>query len=216
MQLSTARRLAPLALVAALLTGCSWQSLGMSRPTESAATSHPAPASATPKASTPAGSKPTTTPTTASTTVRHVGGGLSGGSTVHRVAVGSRSLVITYWTTRNVSTWTSSQTAPVQISARINGSDRERVYVTGFRATFAPAGGAARTLDTDTGRFVISARYSYAGAVVVPAMSSHTSSAQLQVQFDLLVETTPGSGQYYRQTAIDSVPFTYSTAGNPS
>jgi hypothetical protein len=215
----SARRLVPLIVAPALLAGCSFQSLGMSN-TSSASASHKAATSAgaTSKARSSSASSTSTASSTSSaaagkaTTVRSVGGGLVAGSTTHRLPMGARSIVITYWTTRDVATWTSTDAVPVQISARVDGSARERVYVTRFAATFTPAGAdAATTLRADSGRFAISSTYSYGTAVVVPAVSAATRTAQLDVVFDVLIETKPGSGDYFRQTVLDTVPFTYAT-----
>jgi hypothetical protein len=226
MRTSTARRccrrLVPLILAPALLAGCSWQSLGMSNtsgpsaPRKATTSNHSSakPSSAKQAGSTPAGSSAAARKTA---TGHVVGGGLANGSATHRLPMGARSMVITYWTTRNVATWTSADAVPVQISASVDGSTREHVYVTSFGATFAPAGaGAATTLRSDSGRFAISSTYPYGTAVVVPAVSAQTRSAQLQVQLELLVETTPGSGDYFRQTVLDTVPFTYAADSTDS
>jgi hypothetical protein len=45
---------------------------------------------------------------------------------------------------------------------------------------------------------------------------THATLATLMLEFDLLVETQPGSGQYYRQTVLDTLHIAFRSAGSSS
>ena len=141
-------------------------------------------------------------PTTAPRTV----GELDPGSATHVVAAGERQLVLDWWTTGSPTTWTAADEKPLQLSAHLEGGadgDLE-VLVTRFSAVLDD--GTARTsLADDQGEFALQAPYTYGTALSLPASAEGTTSVTVAVQFDLLVETEPGSQRYFRQTVLDSL-----------
>lgn len=140
--------------------------------------------------------------------VREVGD-LDTGSVTRQLNAGASSLVIDYWTTQNVGEWRADMTVPVQLSAHIEGANgRNRIKVTRFSATLQDATQRVKIAE-DAGEFAIQPPFSYGTAVLVPPLAPTTPSALLSVQFDLLVETAPKSGQFFRQTVLDTVKLSY-------
>jgi hypothetical protein len=140
-----------------------------------------------------------------------VRGALAAGSTVHVLAAGSQNLVVNYWTTQNVGTWKADMSVPIQLSAHIENADlKHTILVSRFHATFADnASTNVPTVGSDTGSFAITPPFSYSGAMTIPAVSAKTTSATVSIEFDLLIETAPKSGVYFRQTVLDTLPLTY-------
>ena len=94
---------------------------------------------------------------------------------------------------------------PVQFSAHLeNAGDTQTVYVSRFVATLDD-GTNVKQVSEDKGSFVITPPYSYSGALTVHPADAAATSADLSIEFDLLVETAPGSGQFFRQTVLDTV-----------
>jgi hypothetical protein len=212
-------KLLPLAglLLAATLSvsACSWQTLSMS-----AAVNGPAKASTATGQASATGSKVAASAAkatgSASTVVAAplpplVRGALAAGSVAHVLAAGSRNLVIDYWTTQNVAAWTSNLTVPINVSAHMEDSDTAHaVEVTQFKATLATDASAnVTTLMGDIGQFVITPPYSYGSVLIMPAEPAAAHTATISIQFDLLIETAPKSGTYFRQTVLDTLPITF-------
>ena len=138
-------------------------------------------------------------------------GDLDQGSLVHQVSTNGHLLVIRYWTDGTPASEAGSPV--VHLSATLKGADRKHaVKVTRFSATLETAvpGGAAGTvqLADDRGEFVLTPPYSYTTALALPVTTSGTTATPtrtLSIGFDLLVETAPGSGTYFRQTVLDQV-----------
>lgn len=200
------RRAGLLTIVLALplaLSGCALQSLGMSR--HMGATS--ATASARPSAATSAATSPARS-AAADTTAEAplVQGALATGSMTHTLAAGDRSVVVSYWTTQDVATWSSDKNVAIQLSAHMENSDaRHAVIVTRFKATLTVDNGSgAAVLRDDSGRFVMTPPYSYGSTLMMPSQPANARAATISVEFDLLIETVPGSGAYFRQTVLDT------------
>lgn len=138
---------------------------------------------------------------TAAATTRGALTGLAGGSQTHRLGAAAHTLIIDYWTTENMSEWTTSSTPIINLTAHIDGAATgEAIRVTRFEARLA---GSDTTLAFDTGSFSIEPPYAYSSGVVVPANPS--GSSRIIFTIDLLTETAPASGIFTRQTVIDSL-----------
>jgi hypothetical protein len=101
-------------------------------------------------------------------------------------------------------------TKGVQLSAHLEGGDADlEVLVTRFVAT-ADDGAARTTVAEDRGEFALQPPYSYGTALALTPSAPDAEQVTLSIQFDLLVETEPGSQRYFRQTVLDSIvlPFT--------
>lgn len=147
-----------------------------------------------------------------SATTRRTPGALDAGSVTHKLTAGAYTLVIDYWTTQSAETWTSSTPATVQLSAHIEGqaasTRRPKIEVTRF-AAMLNNGSSLTALTSDDGEFVITPPFSYGSALLLPGTGPATSGADVIVQFNLLIETTPTSGQYFRQTVIDTLHLSF-------
>ncbi|SCX48719.1 hypothetical protein SAMN03159343_2027 [Klenkia marina] len=153
--------------------------------------------------STPTATTPTVAPRPA--------GELDPGSVTHAVAAGDRQLVVDWWTTGSPTTWTAAEEKTVQLSAHLEGGDDSRIEVLVTRFSAVLDDGTSRTsLSDDRGEFALQAPYTYGTALTLPASAPGATSATVSLQFDLLVETEPGSQRYFRQTVLDSLvlPFT--------
>jgi len=215
------RRLRDLTLITSglaavlLLSGCStqWASMSPSISRSQATTDTVATTSSAVPASTASTTGTSTTGTSdgsatssasAAPTDPFTGGELADGSVQHIRATGDADLVIRYWT--------EGTGTAVRLSALLRGTDRRHaVKVTGFTATGRTADGSDRVLVDDQGEFVLTPPYSYTSALALPTQG--TPVASIVVRFDLLVETEPGSGAFYRQTVLDTVALGPADAG---
>ena len=184
--------------VGVLLTGCQLPDVGMSPGLSAAA----AETSAAPETAAPesAAAAPVTATQPARTT-----GDLDTGSVTHTVAAGERSVVIDWWTDQEAVSWTAADAKTVQLAAHVEGGDaRQAVTVTRFAAT-ADDGTTRTTVTEDRGEFVLTPPFDYTSALNIAPSAATATELTVYVQFDLLVETEPGSGEYFRQTVQDSI-----------
>ena len=71
------------------------------------------------------------------------------------------------------------------------------------------------TAATDNGRFDVTPPYPYNTVVTLPAATTGATTLALTIRLDLLVETAPKSGSYYRSTALDTLTLPLLTNGAP-
>lgn len=175
-------------------------------PLEPAATpepSSPAPATATPSpAATPA-----TTPVAAPAPVPVViTNDLANGSVSHDLGAAGNHLIVDYWTTSNVTTWTPESSPIIQLSAKVAGTIEDKIIkITRFNAR---VDALSAVLANDTGDFAIGDPDSYSSAVLIPSHPGATNT-RIVFTFDLLTETAPGTGVFTRQTVMDSLTIGY-------
>ena len=133
-------------------------------------------------------------------------GDLDSGSLTRVLAAGAQTVVIDYWTPGQATTWMPTGDKTIQLAAHLEGGTDEdaEVLVTRFVAT-ADDGTTRTVAAEDRGEFAIMPPFSYTTAFTVPASAPAADSVTLYVQFDLLVETEPGSQRYYRQTVLDTL-----------
>jgi hypothetical protein len=218
-RVSSVRRntlLVGLAAACTLVSGCSLPHWADMTPKSlrhaSQATTRKAPAGAS--QATAASAAATATQVARVTTSKPVArGDLKAGSLTRVLDAGQSKLVITYWTAQDPATWTAAESVPVQLSAHLEGADgMHAVQVSRFLATLDD-GTTISTISVDNGSFVITPPYSYSGAFVVYPTNHAATSATISIEFDLLVETTPKSGQFFRQTVLDSVHLSFAKEG---
>lgn len=131
---------------------------------------------------------------------------LDDGSVTHTLSAAARNLVIDYWIEDDVSRLTPDSTPIIRINAHVDGADDGTLIdVTRFNAQVQSLG---VDLANDTGSFAINPPYSYMTAVALPANPT-AHSTEVLVTFDLLTETRPGSGNFTRQTILDTVSLGY-------
>jgi len=132
-------------------------------------------------------------------------GDLFRGSLTSKLQVGFRTLVVDYWLDADPATLSATTPTVVKLSAHFENSDADHeLKVSRFLAT-VDNGGSSSTLAEDRGEFVITPPYSYASALTLRPADPTATAVTLTIQFDLLLESIPGSGAYFRQTVLDNV-----------
>lgn len=132
-------------------------------------------------------------------------GDLDTGSITHELAAGERTVVIDYWTDEQATEWTADGTKTIQVSAHIEDGPREQaVLVTRF-VTTADDGASRTVVVEDRGEFALTPPFSYGTVLSLQPSGEDAELLTLYVQLELLVETEPDSGRYFRQTVLDSL-----------
>jgi hypothetical protein len=191
--------------LALTLTGCTLPDVSMSPDLRAGTTTAPAAApTSTPPAQRVAVA-PVTTAVPTPTRAPRPSGDLDTGSITHSLPAGDRTVVVDYWTTQDATGWTGSSDKTVQVAVHLEGGrSRQDVEVTRFLAT-TDDGTSRTTVAEDRGEFVLTPPFSYTTALGLPPSSADASSLTLAVQVELLVETSPNSGQFFRSTVLDSL-----------
>ena len=145
-------------------------------------------------------------------------GDLDTGSVTHTLPAGADTLVVDYWTSQSAATWTSATSAVIQLSAHLESTTpaakRPAVKITRFTARLTD-GSRSTSLADDRGDFVLTPPYTYGSALQLPGSGGPDRMAVVTTQFDLLVETSPGSGAFFRQTVVDSLHLSFQPEERP-
>lgn len=132
-------------------------------------------------------------------------GDLDTGTATHVLPAGDRKVVIDYWTDEAATGWTAAGTKTVHVSAHLeDDTSKQTVLVTRFVAT-ADDGTARTTVVEDRGEFAITPPFSYGTVLSLQPSAARADKTTVYVQLELLVETAPKSGRYFRQTVLDSL-----------
>jgi hypothetical protein len=193
---------------AALLTGCALPSVANMSP------SMRKPASTQPSKTPSPAATPSSSP--AATTATADQGDLVHGSLTRKLAAGERNLVVDYWTDADPATLSATTPTVLKVSAHMEDADvLHAVKVSRFLATLDD-GTTTTTLSDDRGEFILTPPYSYGTALTLHPGNTAAKSVTLSVQFDLLIETVPGSGAFFRQTVLDNVRIAFPAEGTAS
>jgi hypothetical protein len=188
------------AVLCGSLTGCSSlkQLTSSSKPLMSGrSTSTPTP-SASPSPTASAIAEAVKLPTRAS-------GPLDTGSVVHRIKQGNFTVQLTYWTSDNAKLYTAEGVKTINVAAHIEDADNtHRITVSTFQV-IQDDGLKRSVVSTDNGKFDVTPPYPYTTVLTLPSASTGATKLTLTVRLDLLVETAPKSGSYYRSTALDTL-----------
>ncbi|MCO7220262.1 hypothetical protein [Klenkia sp. PcliD-1-E] len=191
---------------AGVLSACQLPDVSMSPSVATSPATSPATSAGPEEPSSAAAVREAAAPVTPTTPARPAGD-LDAGSVTHVLAAGNLQLVVDWWTAEQATTWTPADEKTIQLSAHLEGGDTDgetEVLVTRFSAVLDD--GTTRTsLSDDSGEFAIQPPFTYGTALSLPASPAGTSTVTVDVQFDLLVETEPGSQRYFRQTVLDSL-----------
>ena len=145
-------------------------------------------------------------------------GDMMAGTLTRKLNAGDRSLVVTYWTADDPGSVSASSPMTLQLAAHVEGGNVfDAIRVSRFHATFDD-GSRISTVADDHGSFVLTQPFSYSTAMSLrPSVTTGTLTT-LTVEWDLLVETSPASGQFYRQTVLDTlhIAFQPASAGSSS
>lgn len=148
-------------------------------------------------------------------TVPAVVNDLSTGSTRHQISAGDATLTVDYSSPLNMAEWTAAANKPVSftLSAALGTDDGQQVYlskVTVVTAVTGPTGALAvpaAFVDQSSVApgYFMKAPYSYGQSVVLPAVDPEATSVTLSFTYELLIQTTPTSSTYAKQTASDQL-----------
>ncbi|CAN5352303.1 hypothetical protein BH11ACT4_BH11ACT4_19100 [soil metagenome] len=155
---------------------------------------------------------PTPTSTDKITTVVNE---LAAGSTKHQLTAGNIALDVTYFSTLNMGDWTADADKPVSISmtAKLTGDEGQAVYLSRLGlsvAVYGPDGALtapAPLADTATVSpgYLVKSPYSYSQAFILPRLDAAATYVTLSLTYELLLQTTPTSAEYAKQTATDTL-----------
>lgn len=168
--------------------------------------------SAAPWAATPT---PSSTPTAVPTAPQPVPNDLSTGSTRRTLEAGPLDLNIDYWSDLLMDKWTAGALKPVSLNllARVTPDDGKSVYLQRASMVATPMNVAvalptlAPQVDTSSVNpgYLALDPYSYSQTFTVGAVPEETTHVVLLFTYDMLVQTTPTSKQYAKQTATDTL-----------
>lgn len=160
----------------------------------------------------PTGSASSGSPSAAPTPVPN---DLSTGSTQRSLTAGAVAATVDYWSDLSMDKWTASAFKPVQLSmvTTVTPNDGQRVYLQKATMIAVPgnAAGSMALLSpqvdqaTTAPGYLVLDPYSYSQVFTVGAVPDDATFVTLQFQYDFLVQTTPTSSEYAKQTATDSL-----------
>ncbi|SDQ44148.1 hypothetical protein SAMN04487847_1428 [Microbacterium sp. cf332] len=140
---------------------------------------------------------------------------LSSGSTERQVTAGSVSGALNYWSDLSMDRWSATALKPVSLSlvTTVSPDDGQKVYLQ--KATMIAVPGNAEgdlsplapTSDqsaTNPGYLVLSP-YSYSQTFYVGEVPEEATFVTIRFTYDFLVQTTPTSSEFAKQTATDSI-----------
>lgn len=156
------------------------------------------------------------TPTSTSTAVpTPVPNDLSGGATQRALTAGAVSATVDYWSTLSMDQWTAEAVKPVSISliTTVQPDDGQKVYLQRASMTAVPSTSTgtlealAPQVDASTVSpgYLVLDPYSYSQTFNVGPVPAEATSVTLQFSYDFLVQTTPTSSEYAKQTATDTL-----------
>jgi len=158
---------------------------------------------------------PEATPTASATVAPPVPNDLSSGSTQRELVAGAVTAKVDYWSTLSMDQWTAGAVKPISISlvTNVTPDDGQKVYLQ--KATLTAIAGKGETTlaalepQTDAATvapgYLVLAPYSYSQTFNVGPLDDKATSVTVQVTFDFLVQTTPTSKEYAKQTATDTL-----------
>ncbi|MFT4051562.1 MAG: hypothetical protein QM677_04835 [Microbacterium sp.] len=163
----------------------------------------------------PWGSDATPSSTTTTTLSTSVSNDLSGGSTQRTLTAGSVTATVDYWSELPMDQWTASSLKTVKLSlvTTVTPDDGQKVYLQQATMTAVP-GNASGSLDpldaqidqaTTSPGYLVLDPYSYSQQFTIGSVPAEATFVTLEFSFDFLVQTTPTSTEYAKQTATDTL-----------
>jgi len=152
---------------------------------------------------------------TASATIQTIKNDLASGSTKRTLTAGSIGLSVDYWSDLAMDKWTPSANKPLSVSltAALAPDDGQQVYLSKVSAVVAvtdgkkslPAPAPISDQATISPGYLIKTPYSYTYTFVLPALDPKATSVTVDLVYELLLQSTPTSAQYAKQTATDTI-----------
>ena len=154
------------------------------------------------------------TPTpTSSGEITSIDNDLASGSVQRTLAAGNISLAVNYWSDLAMDQWTSGANKPLNLSliATLAGDEGQRIYLSKVSVVAAvngpngslPAPAALVDEANVAPGYQVKAPYSYSQSFVLPPLDPAATSISLAITYELLLQTTPTSAEYAKQTATD-------------
>lgn len=158
----------------------------------------------------------TPTPTaTRQTVAPPVKNDLSSGSTMRQLQAGAVKASVNYWSTLSMDRWTADALKPISLSliTTVEPNDGQKVYLQRATMMAVPQGpdGDLAPLEpqvdaaTVAPGYLVLDPYSYSQTFTVGQVPSTAVSVTVQFTYDFLVQTTPTSNEYAKQTASDTL-----------
>jgi hypothetical protein len=149
---------------------------------------------------------------------------LSSGSTERTIQAGSVAASVNYWSTLNMDQWTAAALKPVSLSMEttVTPNDGQQVYLqrasmiavpANGSETFAPLQAQVDQATVNPGYPVLSP-YSYSQTFNVGEVPSDATYVTLQFTYEYLVQTTPTSSEYAKQTGTDTLTVAIASSGD--
>ncbi len=140
---------------------------------------------------------------------------LSTGSTQRELVAGAVAATVDYWSTLSMDRWTPGAIKPVSLNmtTTVTPADGQKVYLqratmialpSTASETLAPLDPQIDAATVSPGYLVLSP-YSYSQTFNVGPVPEEATSVTLQFTYDFLVQTTPTSSEYAKQTATDTL-----------
>ena len=152
---------------------------------------------------------------TAKATIKAIENDLATGSAQHTITAGDAGLTVDYSSTLNMGEWTAGANKPISftVTAALGTDDGQAVYlskVSVIPGVSGPDGAldAPAPLIDESGLangYFMKAPYSYGQTFVLPAIDPAATSITLSFTYELLIQTTPTSSTYAKQTASDQI-----------
>lgn len=139
---------------------------------------------------------------------------LSSGSTERSVTAGAIAATVNYWSTLAMDRWTPTALKPVSISmaTTVTPDDGQKVYLQRATMTAVPGNEtqsfAPLAPQTDQGNppgYLVLSPYSYSQTFNVGEVPADATFVTLQFTYEYLLQTTPTSSEFAKQTASDSI-----------
>jgi hypothetical protein len=158
---------------------------------------------------------PDTTVTAQTSVPPPVPNDLSSGSTQRSVQAGPVAATINYWSTLNMNQWTPTALKPISLSliTTVTPNDGQKVYLqratmvavpANATTTFAPLDPQIDQSSVNPGYLVLSP-YSYSQTFNVGEVPAEATFVTVRFTYDFLVQTTPTSSEFAKQTASDTI-----------
>lgn len=138
---------------------------------------------------------------------------LSGGSTQRELQAGAVAATVDYWSDLSMDRWTADALKPVSMSmvTTVTPDDGQKVYLQKATMLVVP-GNATETFEpleiqTDAATvspgYLVLSPYSYSQTFTVGVVPAAATFVEVQFRYDFLVQTTPTSSEFAKQTATD-------------
>jgi hypothetical protein len=140
---------------------------------------------------------------------------LATGSAKRSLTAGAITLGVDYYSTLTMDKWTADASKPLtfNIKGSLAGDAGQQVYLSRVTLVLGvngpdgalPAPAAIGDLATVSPGYSIKDPYTYNQTFILPAVDEAATSLTLSFTYELLLQTTPTSTEYAKQTATDSL-----------